>query len=70
MEPHGALTFSVFTIEPWLPMRTANILRIAIPFLDPNRESLKRRGAEILILGYTNTLPELNGGRVNVWWGG
>jgi hypothetical protein len=51
-------------------MRTANILRIAIPFLDPNRESLKRRGAEILILGYTNTLPELNGGRVNVRWGG
>src|ERR1700722_1381838 len=44
-----------------LPMRAANILRIGIPFLDPNWESLKRRSAEILVVGYTNTLPELNG---------
>jgi hypothetical protein len=44
-----------------VPMRAANILRIGIPFLDPNWESLKRRGTEILVVGYTNTLPELNG---------
>jgi len=44
-----------------LPTRADSILRFSIPGLDPQWRLLRRRGAAAVVIGYTHTMPELNG---------
>jgi hypothetical protein len=44
-----------------LPANSEIFLRLSVPWVDGNWRALKRRGAAMLVIGYTHTLPELNG---------
>jgi Glycosyl transferases group 1 len=44
-----------------LPAYADTFLRLSVPWLDPNWRALRRRGAAAIVVGYANSLPELNG---------
>src|SRR5579863_7603610 len=71
--PDCALVLDQETIVSWclrkiknllitlLPGHARLILDASVPFVDRGWMKLKRRGADLLVLNYTHSLPELNG---------